>query len=152
MVGRRCICLPCAEVNRDRLRQKLRNIKRKIKALPWIPEYLQTPGSLSSRRYPTKNLSSSFLRNSSNSECPLLRLLPAEIRVKVFEYVLTDPSLTYGELSSPEPSPFGTLESIDCPVNCLWRIPGRLIAKPPSPCASVCHFHCYGCIHILHGR
>ena len=114
-----------------KLRQKLRNLRIKIKRSDWIPNQWQTPDPLETRRN-DQNLSNVTLDAAKNPTSRFLGVLPYEIRLQVYEYVLSDLDVLYQQ-ELPLVG-FEILKDIKHhPINCLWRIPGRLIAKLPYP-------------------
>ena len=118
--------------SRGKVQQQLRKFRQKVKKIPWLPEHLQRPELLAPRRFPNANLSSSHVDNTSEHDQPLLFKLPAEIRLKIYEYVIAEPDDDHlDHLSFESTSVFHSITAL--PINCIWRVPGRLIAKPPLP-------------------
>ena len=116
---------------RWRLRMKTRELRMALKRLKWIPSSWQKPEAISSQRRPNPKLSICSLRSPANAETLFLSVLPAEIRLRIYEYFLSDPPV-WG-ISGHAPSPAYALEYVrHYPINAMWRVPGRLRASTPS--------------------
>ena len=123
--------VPCTRCRR-RLREKYRNLKSKVKRSNWIPSHWQVPDALETRAEHQK-LSDLSIDRSGNPDSLFLRMLPLEIRLRIYGIVFSDPALLL-EHQDTAPSEGESLKAINHhPINCLWRIPGRLVAKSPYP-------------------
>ena len=112
-----------------RVRQILRKLRAKIKRLEWLPSQWQSPEPLGSRRFPNHNLSTSFLDHPSKSNSSLFSSLPLEIRLRIYELVL-EASSHPSDCSDQDQNPL--LQAIRRePINCLHRVPGRLMVTTP---------------------
>ncbi|KAL9129639.1 MAG: hypothetical protein Q9217_001957 [Psora testacea] len=112
---------------------KLRSLKSRLKRSKWTPIYWQTPEPLELRRH-HQNLSNATICHTRNAQSLLLRALPFEIRLRIYEYVFSHPPLRYPLADSDQNAQVrGLLDASHFPINCIWRgrLPGRLIAQPP---------------------
>ena len=130
--------IPCIQY-RWKLREKYRTLKSRVKRSNWVPSHWQVPDALEARAC-HQNLSDVSIERSGDSQSPFLRLLPLEIRLRIYEFVFSDPGLLLEQQDATPPEGESLKAISHHPINCLWRIPGRLVAKPPNPDRSVrCH-------------
>lgn len=126
------VARPSSCMHGQRLRRKIKSLKRRIKRSKWVPSYWQTPDRVASRQR-HQNLSDISVTRHDGSAPTSLLTLPVELRLLIYHHVFSTPSSSGMCENGDHEKDAPVLEHLThYPINCLWRSPGRLIAKPPN--------------------